>query len=184
MTRQQWIEQTAERCRNEWFKEHEAREFKGHNVAWLNPRRSTYACFFILHENYLTVVGDIGEAVYAWSNPLTTTWLAGLEFDYFHGKCVASEVGRKFTMFVPQVAYATTLQAIKPARDVIKGLGPNSSKEDYDYAARKLFDKTGDAELASALASCGEVPHVRCIGHWVGIKMAHEALTRKEVVAA
>ena len=52
------------------------------------------------------MVGDIGEATYEWSNDISLEFLAGLGFGYFHGKCVASEVGRRFVDWDGAIAKA------------------------------------------------------------------------------
>jgi hypothetical protein len=47
----------------------------------------------------LTVLGDIGEAVYEWGQDISLEFLASLDFGYFHGKCQASESGRDFDIW-------------------------------------------------------------------------------------
>jgi hypothetical protein len=77
-----------------WFVNHKA-TMKDGWLIWSAPNTSVYRCDFHVYRNNLIVVGDIGDAVFTWSQVVTFDWIAGLEFDYFMGKCQASETGRK-----------------------------------------------------------------------------------------
>jgi hypothetical protein len=96
-------------CREEWFKDHKAVIIAGTSgdpattsnmvIEWRKPTSWNYAIRFIIHSQWLCVVGDCGEATYQWSENITLKFLGSLNFDYFHGKCRASEVGSKFVQF-------------------------------------------------------------------------------------
>lgn len=76
------------------FKEHVVRDFSDTHITWTKPSSSYYWARFIINAGWLIVLGDTGEAIYQWSEPLTWDFLEGLNFSYFHSKCVASDKGR------------------------------------------------------------------------------------------
>jgi hypothetical protein len=201
--RRDYIERQKKICREEWFKEHRA-TFVCDNpveepvkfitvINWQNPASWNYGCRFIIHRRWLCVVGDIGEAVYEWGQDLTLEFLAQIDFGYFHSKCQASEKGRSYEMFDPEVAEKNRLERVKELTetpDEDKGeddkkeleILSDSSRiafEEYSEIARDYYHETGDVEGASSISTMGTVPDARCIGHFIGLKMAIEQLTRK-----
>lgn len=185
----QYVEDQSKQCREHWFKDHVATTIVPVGVEetssiqiinWQNPKSWNYGCRFIIHRRWLTVVGDIGEAVFEWGEDLTLEFLAALEFSYFLGKCRASDSGRKFEQWDATAAYTdiVTTQAIYKVNgiDELEGIGPSSCRDDYDTAARACYDRTGDAEAASSIASAGLVPSVHAIGMFVGLQMAIKQL--------
>jgi len=184
MTNQQYIEQQTNDCRERWFKDHKATVLLNRPeviiIEWRNPTSWAYACRFIIHRQWLCVVGDIGEATFQWGQDITPEFLASLDFGYFLSKCRASDSGRKFEQWDSAVAYANiaATQAIYQANsiDELEGVDRNSCRDDYDRAARACYERTGDAESASSIASAGLVPSVHAIGMFVGLQMAIKQL--------
>ncbi len=134
------------------------------------------------------MIGDIGEAVFEWSEDLTLDFLASLNFDYFLGKCQASPAGKEFEQWDGRVAASNCAHRIKeieaqnlegnedPATahelELLSGLGVDSDKDEYNCAAKDYYDETGDAEGASSISDMGVVPSVHAIGMFVGLQMA------------
>jgi len=194
---QEYFKRIEQDWRNQYFKNHQAAvpasgDYFGMTVAnalvlrWANPESWNYGCHFIIHRRWLTVVGDIGEAVYEWSSDLTLNFLAGIDFGYFYGKCVSSPAGREFKNWDEMVAVlnvSARLAELKelPAEDqscdhqaevdALELLG-HESAEEYQRVASELYGETGDAELAGSIAEFGFVPDGRSIGHFVGLQMA------------
>jgi hypothetical protein len=187
-------------CREHWFKSHQATfisELPGALVIlWRNPDSWNYGCRFIIHSRWLCVVGDIGEAVYEWNcernENLKLYFLAGCDFHYFHSKCQSSEHGRCFNDWDSSVGYKQAQKWLASADstetddhlELIRGLTDQSSKEDFREAAKTFNDSVGDSELASMISEFGSVPSRRCIGHWVGLKMAREQLRMRNAINA
>lgn len=189
----EYVERQKVVCRDEWFKNHIATlianpEHRLHEpngaliINWQNPESWNYGCRFIIHRRWLCVVGDIGEAVYEWGQDVTLEFLAGLDFSYFHSKCRASASGTKFEQWNPREAWQSLKQTEKEYKSICKftkELTTGSGKDEYEYAARQLYDRTGDCDLASMISSGGMVPSVHGIGMFVGLQMAIKQLSER-----
>lgn len=190
-----YIAEQTKVCREQWFKEHRAMRVVHNNaelhnegacsvINWQNPKSWNYGCRFIIHRRWLCVVGDIGEATFEWSEDLTLEFLGSLDFGYFHSKCRASDSGRKFEQWNPREAWKALKQLEQEYKQdgIIKytsQIGKGSGKDEYEFIAREFYNKTGEAELASMIASGGNVPSVHCIGMFVGLQMAIAQLKEK-----
>jgi len=67
----------------------EAIQFMNKDGSW------TYRMDFIMYRHMLFVGGDLGEAVYCWSQVIDWYFLKDCDFGYFFGKCSASENGAR-----------------------------------------------------------------------------------------
>ena len=65
-------------------------------LTWKKPGTGNYMVRYLVSGNTLCVYGDLGEAIYQWSENVTLEWISNLYLSYFKGKCQASEVGRDF----------------------------------------------------------------------------------------
>ena len=191
ITGQQYIAKQKDECAQIWFEKHRALWSSPESIRWQNPESWTFGCIFIIHRRWLTVIGDIGEAVYEWSQDISPHFLLSLDFGYFHRKCCASEVGTRFDMWNSEVAsfyLAEKLQDLratppgdqssdyKKELEIIEDLVGNDGKQEFAEAAQNYYDATGDGEGASNISDMGTVPHARCIGHFVGLQMALKQL--------
>lgn len=180
------VEDQERICRTEWFKDHQANVVLSREevviIDWRKPGTSNYACRFVIIGGTLTVLGDIGEAVYGWSSRLTLDFLAGLDFGYFHSKCCASEKGTRFNQWEPAPALRALHEFIKDDEEWSDAEKRREFMEEADRCSSHPQD-WGDfiyrSEHASkirdddfTLASRGFVPHVRCIGHFAALQMA------------
>lgn len=180
-------------CRDEWFKDHKANlvspSVEITVINWANPKSWNYGCRFIIHRRWLCVIGDIGEATFEWSQDITIEFLASLDFGYFLSKCRASPHGKDFEQWDGDVAWKQASDYIKELKEtpeddkssdhdkLIEALDSlqtdgSSAREDYENAAREIYDATGDAELASMVSGWGNVPSCHAIGMFVGLQMA------------
>lgn len=167
--------------RERWFKNHKA-VFEEHGplamLTWHQEKNSCYWARYIIHGRCLMVYGDIGEAAYGWSQNVSFDWIAGLELDYFAGKCCASESGRRFVDWDHRIAEERIREELQD---------PSMKEEWLDDALQHCSLKTewqmwlhengSDAFGADhyyELGEIGDVIGIRCQGHFVGIKMAIE----------
>jgi len=68
----------------------------GEVIVWKAPNTNVNSLIYVIFGRYLSVFGDLGDAVYAWSSNINVAFLAGCNVDYFEGKCQASPYGRHF----------------------------------------------------------------------------------------
>ena len=183
-------------CREEWFKEHKAERLTGNLygpmssprgeviiIEWKKPTSWNYGCRFIIHSQWLTVVGDIGEAVYQWRQNIDLPFLAGLDLHYFWGKCQSSETGRRFQTWCSVTAYRKGSQMIdwlsEDKKQRFQGWDEQTPHDEFEQMLNGAYNDDGiDSETASDLHGCGYIIHPRCVGHFVGLKMAIEQLTK------
>ena len=77
-----YYEKRASAIREQWFPEHAPIfETQGNMqvLIWAKPGTGIYKITYIIKANRLMVFGDVGDAIYEWSNLLTWEWLAGLD---------------------------------------------------------------------------------------------------------
>ncbi len=192
-----YIEKQKVACR-EWFKEHTATVIGNTSLTplmgtaatilnWQKPASWNYGCRFIIHRRWLCIVGDIGEAVFGWGQDLTLEFLGGLDFGYFLSKCQASRSGGKFEQWHGDVAWLEAQAHVAELKAMpeddrpsdydaelerISELDKDSAREDYESAARDVWQSTGESEQAAAIHTCGMAPSVHAIGMFVGLQMA------------
>jgi hypothetical protein len=52
----------------------------------------------------MPVIGDVGDAIYNFGQEITLEKLKRFDWHYFASKCVASEMGRDYSMKIPGIA--------------------------------------------------------------------------------
>ena len=97
-----------------WFKDHIATKniYKSDNskteiiqIQWKKPGTSHYHIDYNLIDNNLIVTGDLFDAIYHWSSPVSYKSIASMNLDYFSSKCEASPEGRDFISWNNKYAY-------------------------------------------------------------------------------
>jgi hypothetical protein len=184
--------------RERWFPDHKA-AYHGpfdlgihKDVEYLTWRKEGTICYFVEYWavfNRLIVSGDIGDAIYAWSDKISLAWVAGCHPHYIHGKCVASEKGRGCDWY--DWDRDAVDDAIREAA-LEEGLSPD------DEAVREAMDWTSckqewtryltTFDSAEKLFGCdawerageGDVLPLRLLGHVEGLKMALTQLGKLE----
>jgi len=157
---------------------------------WSKPGTWVDGMRFVIHRGWLTVLGDLGEAVYQWSSRISPEFLSDLNFDYFRSKCQASEIGRKAEEFNADEGVAKLLREVKDAeaeerlswagtlKTMVGSLRGCSDKDEWvrsldrDYLAGEI-ESFDDVQY---LYDCPTVPSRRSITHWVGVTMAMKAV--------
>ena len=169
-------------------------------VCWRRPDTASDPWFmaidYRIEGRRLVVGGDTGYAVYVWSSPITLSFLAGCGLDYFASKCLASEHGAGFKAWDPDAFVADALAYAEWLEEDHEGDDSAPADRARQRAARAraaaadrpgwqsewvatLYDSGhewfGD-DLAEGPSTWGEVIHLRCQGHLVGLQMAAELL--------
>lgn len=152
-------------------------------INWQKPTSWNYGCRFIIHSQWLIVVGDLGEAVYQWGQNIDLKFLGQINFDYFMGKCRASEVGTKFRMWCGRTAHdALQHQLAECSREekrFIESINIGTPKDEFDNLLLEAVHHGGvDYDFAASVSECGYIPNCRCVGHFVGLQMAIKQLTQ------
>lgn len=180
----EYEEDQERQIRNAWFPNHEAKTITPLDnltiIDWREPDTGIFAVRYIIDRNRLLVSGDIGCAAYVWGQTICLDFLAGCGLSYFAEKCEASESGRDFMDWDEASAREGAEIMVKdyelPA-DSFEGASFYSESEYRDWlSAQSIKRLTDDFEAMSSLMESGRIIHPRCIGHWVGLKMAQAQL--------
>lgn len=165
-----WIKQRIEIARTEWFKEHnpEVGSQVSNHIRWRRPDTTNYLVDYTIIGQNLVVTGDLGSAVYKWSQILTWEFLLGCDLHYMLEKCEASEVGRQFVCFQQNVAQQHVNDALRDAGVQLDVEGSN--REEFGHWLEEHQMDLGPDWWEHL--DGGDVPHYRGIGHWVGLQMA------------
>jgi hypothetical protein len=175
--------------REDWFKNHiaeyfisETKDIKIQLLKWKEPETSVYFVKYILDYNSLFIKGDIGEAAFCWNNPVSFKNIANMDLNYFAQKCVASEKGKDFTSWNPQLA-KERLKEESGISDSLKKQLLNDVEDlgDWKFIIDRMYsdcDPEGGAgyiiDNYGYLINIGMEPHIRLKGYLEGIKMANE----------
>jgi hypothetical protein len=184
--------QAEKKIAEQWFPNHKATIETCPNgvttIEWKKPGTGIFGVRYVLWGGTLYVSGDIGEAVYCWSSEISIQFLASCNLDYFLGKCQASETGRSFVEWDDDVARYKLDDMLKDeaecegvsveSTELFKILEGVSDKEGCESAAREAYDGDGDSERASMIHDAGEVPNMRAIAHWKGLRMIQETVSK------
>lgn len=190
MTNKEYEEQMERDVRTHWFPEHKAtrHELRANLIVdvhemqmidWRKPSTGIFAVRYVIDRNILHVTGDIGHAIFRWSEGVSFDWLADCGLSYFAEKCEASVHGRRFQRWDSDVA-ATEINRI--AKDMeqegeenpLSGIPYECEIDCRSWLDRHWSDLRMDAERASSIMRAGMVLDPHCIGMWVGLKMIKE----------
>jgi len=166
------------------------------HLIWRIPGSSNGYMEFIACGGNLVVRGDYGDSIFEWYRRVDLKWIAGTDLSYFAEKCQASEYGRDFKSWDSE-----------QLREDIEALLDEHSKnfEDYDHESpNELRDKFEDVNGFDAVngefewmvwlqdygwevfgddwweyVPMGKYLDTHCKLHWVGLKLAVEALEEK-----
>lgn len=164
-------------------------------LRWKKPGSSIYSQTYIKQGYSLFVKGDMGEAVYCWSESQTLQWIAKLDLSYFASKCVASECGSRFEEWNPDVAeeeiksYLYTVvrdseeeSKIMDALQEKGGMSALAYEEEWQMWLHEYgYDVFGD-EFYEWAPSVGKSLSIRCESHFLGLKMAMDQLNVKKTI--
>lgn len=137
------------------------------------PNSSFYYIKYLIQYNTLYVTGDVGNAIYQWSDQINFNFISNCNIDYFKSKCVASEHGRKYEEWDPQWAkYQINKQYKKFAKELEEGLLSHDLMVQYLEYSLANYDL--DTEQLCALSNIGFRTSIRCVFHLTGIKLCKE----------
>lgn len=151
---------------------------------WRKSGTSINAIRYELAGGLLIVTGDLGDAVYQWSERISVPFVAGCNLDYFASKCLASEHGRGYRRrcdHLARVEFADRMrdieddpEAYEDERAAVEFSGDfHDWTDDPQGYVREIYDRTGDGELAAVYADFGMAVSLRCRAHLIGLKMIH-----------
>lgn len=96
-----YIDPTEEH--KERFKDHESTKLACNWWRFGKPGTGIDCLYFTFFRGFWIVAGDLGDAIYQWNTEVTPEFVAGCNLDYVLGKCQASEVGRDFEEWDPDL---------------------------------------------------------------------------------
>lgn len=174
--------------RKAWFPDHVATvSDDGTSMLWAKPGTGIYAVKYRIIGSHLVVLGDIGCAVYRWSDRISFNWLSRISLDYFHGKCEASEDGRipdafDDGQFISDLDFHTDDNC--PLRQTWDGWAEDGRREPSPESWRDFVSEFEGNGFVDLLEICpGSVIPIRIIGHWLGLVMAGEQRSAAEQMA-
>lgn len=189
MTTREYYNQEAESVRKEFTEHvatisHEIDATKPYfaTIVWAKPGTGIMSCTYILNHRWLCAMGDIGEAIYEWSQSVSPSFLASCDWHYMFEKCQASPAGRKFQKWDNQFADCWMRERLAEFEegevpDWITGITRSrGDKCEFENAARQCYDDTGDAEEAGAIHDAGMVTDRQYIAQFEGLQMALKQL--------
>ncbi|MCD6436442.1 MAG: hypothetical protein J7L15_08720 [Clostridiales bacterium] len=202
-----------EEIRNKWFKDHVA-DFstyidengnKIERLFWHKPDTWCFHINYTIEENTLIITGDLGCAIYKWSSPISFNSISTFNFDYFAGKCEASENGRHFVEWDSEIAIKSIEENFQQmAKDKYEECICEDECTCEERRAKEYMEKfkeeRGDGALCDKYEwvewvreygedilgydcwewaySCGETIAIRCLSHLIGIQ---EAMSKKKI---
>ena len=166
----------------QWFKQHQATLIDAKTIVWRDPTSSFYYAYYhILQERHLVVLGDMGSALYRWSDPIDFEWLARQGLHYFHSKCTASDGGScpkdwskdRAREFVEEhrTEFGTFYQDALEARHL--------RSEWLHFLSVNQADLDEELFYLDQLSQAGDVISLMCAGHLQGLKEAIAQLQKQ-----
>ncbi|MBU3145749.1 hypothetical protein [Clostridium sp. CF012] len=196
----------------EWFEDHIA-TFKKYDdrvsaLSWGGPDTNSYYTRFVFDGSRMYVTGDIGDAVFCFTEKATIKSIITYGLDYFHGKLSALDEDKY--SFDSDEAIARIREEIKNMQDdeefdfdnkrdrerkkivdnhirLLRGLIIESrdctSKSNWDYVVNQVYDDLTDCDCDAAewIFSAGDIIPYRVQGYLIGLKMAYEQLNKEGI---
>ena len=191
--------QGREKVISGWFQTHVVENFELYplksdrlleTLTWKKRGTNINRIDYTRRSNVLMVTGDLGDAIYSWSEAQTLRWISGLDLEYFAGKCQASEVGRKYKEWNRELAEEWLKDYFMEAIDEEDGkrLAEEKRKAEDSYVWGSLsseaewiawmmangHDVFGDD--LGGFENIGNEIATRCQAHLVGLRMAFELI--------
>lgn len=154
-------------------------------IRWGKPGTNIDCIHYSTFGQSLLVCGDLGDAVYEWSRRITLEWVAGCNIHYVASKCQASEAGRGFRDYDPEVAVALLKEVFADHEHLYGCHAPSEQLEaqkqalkaasDSEYEWHQFLGDDGDAEKALGSdwwehGNIGDSICVRAYAHLFGLK--------------
>lgn len=113
---------------------------------WKAPKTFINSLFFQIRGNTLLAFGDLYDAVYSWSSPISWNWLAGLGIGYFSEKCRASPHGAGGLRWNAEKAFKAVWDLLRERASKYKSYKENSSNTGLEVWLRKQVDELHGAK--------------------------------------
>jgi len=164
-----------------------------YGIRWAKPGCSNFWMDIVILSGTVFIRGDLGEATYVWSSPVSPEFLIGTNLGYFHSKCMASEKGSIPKDWNEDVAleWLDEQRRQRPEEDpdcdmaTFDELAEELRKVAHDrrewehFVSQHYGDEIQDVFGVDAwefIWDPGAVPMSRCILHWLGIRLALQSL--------
>ncbi len=161
---------------------------------WQKPDTGINSITYLFHGHYLMAIGDLGDAVYRMHGRNHMVYFNSLS--HFQEKCEASEVGREFNDWCSNAAEEQIEKYFVEAEKELPEEGSKIRTEFNDrmggYATESregwatwLYDSDngevvfGD-DFWEFAYQFGDIPHIRLLYHYEGLRMAFLQLAEKE----
>lgn len=156
-------------------------------LLWGQPGTSNCRVHYYFHASTLMVTGDLGSATYRWSyeSDMNMEWVSKLNLDYFAGKTETLQGRGQPKQWDSRVAVQRGIEWFNEEenkqylKEIDDWQSYISSKEEWaNFLAadsNPVFD-TRSPLIEAGASEWGDVLDIRCIGHWLGLKLAFEAL--------
>lgn len=185
--------------RETWFSDHKA-DLQEHGdlkvLVWKKPGTSMYYCRYVFDGSRMYISGDIGEAVFWFTEKADVFNQCTYGLGYFEGKLVAyGENRRDFDDKKAEKALREWAKELKEndvkydhdqMRELFSDARDNCSTiKDWHYALNNHSDWIGeiDCDYWEWMYNIGDEIPMRIKGYLVGLKMAAEQLKSKSVSA-
>ena len=193
----------------EWFDKHVA-EFKKYDdrvsaLSWGRPGSSSYYTRFVFDGSRMYVTGDIGDAVFCFTEKASIKSIITYGIGYFHGKLSALDEDKY--SFDSDVAIARIREEIAEIisdeeidldnasdverkkmidnhidllRELIIASESCCNKSGWSYEVNQRYDDLCDydCDIAEWIFSAGDIIPYRVQAYLVGLKMAYEQLNK------
>ena len=189
----------------EWFEGHIATFIKYDDrvsaLSWGRVDSSSYYTRFVFDGSRMYVTGDIGDAVFCFTEKASLKSITSYGISYFHGKLSALDEDKY--SFDGDVAIARIREEIKSIhedecfdldderdrerketldnhirilRRLIVATGDCNCKSNWSYEVTQVYDDLCDCDcdIAEWIFSAGDVIPYRVQGYLIGLKMAYE----------
>lgn len=154
-------------------------------LLWNKPGSSIYSVRYIVNRNTLFVGGDLGHAVYRWSDNVTINWLASCDLHYFMGKFEGLDCGSRPNQWDPKrVEHYMKEWLEEDDGENRKRIGwdetdlelwPSMTYSEDEWV--RFIGQEGNRMLIDDEAyKWGQGLNLRCVAHWLGLKLAVEQL--------
>lgn len=181
---------TDEKLAKDFFKNHQAKFETIHRhdgtvielLTWAEPGTNNCRIDYIGKGGTLFVQGDLGEAVYRWSDARSgLEFISGCSLGYFAEKCEASEYGRGYESWNfnrAEKGINEIWEEIEATNETIKkfaesyGPGSLSSREEWHEFLRDSGEEFFGEDNWEDYWDIGMDIDLRCQAHLLGIKMA------------
>lgn len=163
-------------------------------MRWAEPDTGINAITYLFHGGYLSAIGDLGDAVYRMNGRDHMTYFTSLS--HFQEKCEASEVGREFNEWCSDTAEEEIEKYfIQDEQDFPEGesecrsefkarMGGYATSTRHEWVAWINHSDNGEGVFGTDhwefSYQFGDIPHIRLLFHYEGLRMAFLQMEEKE----